>query len=264
MGEAGAFCVGVDVGSLSTKVVVLAGRQRVGSAVVPTGFDADASANEAIEAALAGASARFVDVERVVATGVGKKQVQCAQEAATELICAGKGAYELYPDARVVIEMGAESTLVIRLGARGNIADFSMNDKCASGTGIFLNEMAKLMGVPLEEMGARSLESQADVDITSTCVVFAESEVVSQVHRQVPKEDILKGLHKSIAKRIVGMVNRLNMEGQFLAIGGLARNIGVVRCLEELLDRKITVAEDPELVSALGAGLQAQDGCGSR
>lgn len=135
--------------------------------------------------------------------------------------------------------------------------EFAFNDKCAAGTGIFLDSMAGVLGVAVEKMGPLSLESTAAVSITSTCVVFAESEVVSQIHRQTPKRDILRGIHKSIAARVFGLVNRIGLQANAMAIGGLARNAGIIACLEEMMGCNIRVPENPQIVSALGAALIA-------
>jgi predicted CoA-substrate-specific enzyme activase len=137
------------------------------------------------------------------------------------------------------------------------VAEFAKNDKCASGTGIFLDAIGKVMDVPVEEMGPLSLTSRSEVEITSTCVVFAESEVVSQVARQTPREDILRGIHRSIATRIRGTANRVGLGAGSAAIGGLARNVGIVRCLEELMGETILIPDEPQMVTALGAALMA-------
>jgi len=251
---------GLDIGSLWTKAVVLADGELAGWHVMPTGESSRDAANASLEAALEPLKAGVGDVATVVATGAGKGNVDLASRQATEVLCAARGAFYLHPESRGVIDIGGESTRVVKLDDDGDVLEFSKNDKCASGTGIFLDAMAKLMGVAPEEMGPLSLTSTEDVHITSTCVVFAESEVVSQVHRQTPKHDILRGIHRSIAVRIHGLVNRVELDGSAaVAIGGLALNSGILSCLEELIGNPLTVPDQPQIVTALGAALIAAD-----
>jgi benzoyl-CoA reductase subunit D len=158
-----------------------------------------------------------------------------------------------------VIEMGAESTRAARLGENGDVLEFAVNDKCASGTGVFLDAMARLMGVPLEEMGPLSLTSTSGLAYSSTCVVFAESEVVSAIHRQTPRQDILRGIHRAVTQRVFGLVGRLGLADACVAAGGLARNAGIVSCLEELMRQRLIIPEQPQLVTALGAALVAAE-----
>jgi len=254
---------GLDMGSLWTKAVVLADGEIAGWHVMPSGESSRDTATAALAAALAPLKAVLGDVASVAATGAGKGEATQAGQAnreATEVLCAARGLSHLHPEARGVIEIGGESTRVVRLDDQGGVLEFAKNDKCASGTGIFLDAMGKLMGVELGEMGPLSLTSTEDVQITSTCVVFAESEVVSQVHRQTPKQDILRGIHRSIAVRVHGLVNRLQLDGRTaMVIGGLALNSGILRCLEELMYTPLAVPDQPQIVTALGAALIASE-----
>jgi len=249
---------GIDVGSLWTKAVVLKDGAVAGWSVRPTGDSAREAADEALRDALAPLAATPGDLGgAVVATGAGKRAAQAARETAAEIMCAARGAAFLRPGARGVLDMGGESTRVVRLDEKGEILDYALNDKCAAGTGVFLDAMGAVMGVPVDRMGPLSLESDADVNITSMCVAFAESEVVSQVHRQTPKKDILRGLHKSIATRIAGMASRVGLTEGCVAVGGLALNSGIVWWLEEMLRARLVVPENPQIVPALGAALIA-------
>jgi predicted CoA-substrate-specific enzyme activase len=144
------------------------------------------------------------------------------------------------------------------------VLEFAINDKCASGTGVFLDAMARLMGVSLEEMGPLSLTSKSELAYSSTCVVFAESEVVSAIHRQTPRQDILRGIHRAITQRVFGLVGRLGLAAGCVAAGGLARNVGIVACLEELMKQRLTIPAEPQLVTALGAALIAAERVGGR
>jgi len=210
--------------------------------------------------ALTGSGAALSELDSIVATGAGRSEVRIADHLATEAVCLAKGATFLCPGTRGVIDMGGESTLVVSLDENGEIVDYARNDKCAAGTGIFLDAMGKLMGVSLEEMGPCSLKSTQEVSITSMCVVFAESEVVSLIHRQTPKEDILQGIHKSIASRMLSLFDRVGRRAgsvDNVAVGGLAQNTGVLTCLETMMLTKLVVPEKPQIASALGAAIVA-------
>jgi len=247
----------LDIGALYTKAVVVQDGELSGWALAPTGDSSEQSATGALSEALAGHKASRNDLAAIAATGAGKQEVRFAQQQLTEILCAVQGAKYSHPQARGVIDLGGESTRAIKLDEQGQVADFALNEKCAAGTGIFLDAMGEVMGVSLEQMGPLSLESQADVNITSLCVVFAESEVVSLVHRQTPKADILRGIHKSIATRVRGLVNRIGLPEPTLAIGGLAQNVGIVTWLNELMNTQLVVPDNPQIVVALGAALLA-------
>jgi len=250
---------GIDVGTLWTKALVLEDNRIVGWGSSLTGESCDHAARQTLGRALASCGASIDDVSVAVATGEGKADVTFTHDQATDIVCIARGIHFLLPDARAVIDMGGESTVAVKLDEKGQIVEYVRNDKCAAGTGIFLDAMGKVMGVGVEDMGPLSLKSTAEASITSMCVVFAESEVVSQVHRRVPKEDIVKGIHRSIATRIFGLASRLELNGGTVAIGGLARNQGIISCLEEMIKRKLTVPENPQLVSALGAAIVASE-----
>lgn len=250
--------VGLDIGSLNTKAVVLQDGNILSWSENLTGEDTAQAAKIAMEEALKNAGLSN-GVDYVIATGMGKKEASFANGHATEILCEAKAARFLNSEVVGVIDVGAESCRVVKCEADGNVADFALNDKCASGTGVFLNAMARALEVDLEDMGKLSLESTEDVNITSTCVVFAESEVVSQIHRRVDKRDILKGIHRSIASRVLGLSNRLQMSGDILLVGGVARNIGVVACLKETMQSNLIVPENPHLVGALGAAIIAKE-----
>ena len=255
---------GIDVGTLWTKVVVMDDNRIMGSGMSQTGEDCEVVARKVLENILNSAGASIDDVITIIVTGAGKGEVHFAHEQATDIMCLARGIHQVDPQMRAVIDMGGESTVVIKIDNTGQIVDYAQNDKCAAGTGIFLDAIGKVMGVTVEDMGALSMKSQSEVSITSTCVVFAESEVVSQVHRKVPKEDILMGLHKSIASRVYSLANRIELNGSTAVAGGLARNSGIVSCLEGLMNTSLTVAENPQLVSALGAAILASEKGGNR
>lgn len=253
---------GIDVGSLTTKVVLLNQDRIMSHEVLPTGVNAGEASQKAMDTVLRNAGISFQDVECIVCTGAGKKKIPFKSKQATEVMCDARGAYHLYPKSDGVIDIGGENCRAIKCDAEGNVLDFALNDKCASGTGIFLDAMAKALRVKPEEMGELSLQATQDIEVTSMCSVFAESEVVSMIHRKTPKNDILKGIHKSIASRICGLANRIMLEGELVVVGGISRNIGLVAILKELMDSELIVPEEPEIVGALGAALLARKGEG--
>jgi len=251
---------GVDAGSLTTKVVLLNMDRIMSHKVIPTGVNASEAIQRAMDAVLEDASISFQDVESIVCTGAGKKKIPFESGRATEVMCDARGVRHLYPKADGVIDIGGENCRAVKCDAEGKVVDFALNDKCASGTGIFLDAMAKALRVKPEEMGELSLQATQDIEVTSMCSVFAESEVVSMIHRKVPKNDILKGIHRSIASRICGLANRILLTGEVVVMGGIARNIGVVTVLRELMGMELIVPEEPEIIGALGAALIAQQG----
>jgi predicted CoA-substrate-specific enzyme activase len=250
---------GIDVGSLTTKVVILKDDKILSTSILSTGEEGAVIAQKAMDEALKKASLSFDQLENTVATGYGKKSVTFTDNTKSEMFCHAKGAHWLFPFARKVIDIGAESSKVIRLNERGDVEDFTGNDKCAAGTGIFLDTMAKAMEVPIEEVGELSLKHEKKASISNMCAVFAESEVVSHVHRGTPRNDILAGILESIADRIFGMSNRMGTQDDVVMTGGVAKNIGMVRALEEKLGVKIWVPENPQIVGALGAALIARN-----
>jgi (R)-2-hydroxyacyl-CoA dehydratese activating ATPase len=256
---------GLDVGSLYTKAAVVQSGHLVGWAVAETGESCREAANQTLTEALAPMGATMGELAGVLATGAGLREVDPALQArqATPVLALARGAAHRRQGAAGVIDLGGESTHVVKTDPAGQVLEFARNDKCAAGTGIFLDAMADLMRIPVKEMGPRSLEAEGTVDVSSTCVVFAESEVVSAIHRQTPKEDILHGIHHSIATRIHGLMNRIGLEAPVVAVGGLALNIGIVKCLEDLAGHAIVVPDEPRVIAAMGAALLAAEGKGT-
>jgi len=249
---------GIDVGSLSTDVVIMdAGCEVVGYAVVATGAHAQQAAQEGLAVALERAECRRDDIEMVVSTGYGRNIVNGAQRGVTEITCHAKGAHFLFPETGTVIDIGGQDSKVIRLKSGGRVADFAMNDKCAAGTGRFLEVMAQAMSVDLSEMGPRSLESKEFVQVSSLCTVFAESEVVSLIAQGRAIEDILNGLHHAIADRISSLVRRVGKGSTITMTGGVAKNIGVVAALEQKLEATFQIPKEPQIVGAIGAAIIA-------
>jgi predicted CoA-substrate-specific enzyme activase len=248
---------GIDIGSLSTDAVVFDGERIISYAIVPTLSSSETAAKSAYDAVLESAQLSSTEVSAVVATGYGRTSIDFADRAVTEITCHALGARRLFSEANTVIDIGGQDSKVIRLSRDGRVEDFSMNDKCAAGTGRFLEVMARSLDTKLDALGTLSALSTADVRISSTCTVFAESEVVALVAKGVPKEDIIRGLHRSVAERVFAMVTRLRAEPPYVMTGGVAKNSGVVAAIEERLGTTLLLPEEPQIVGALGAALIA-------
>jgi predicted CoA-substrate-specific enzyme activase len=249
---------GVDIGSLTAKAVVLVNDGIAGYCVMPGGSDVTAAAGRVLAIALENAKTRQADLAAVVATGYGRAKVPLAGKCITEITCDAIGTHFLVPEARLVIDVGGQDSKVISLDEDGRVADFAMNDKCAAGTGRFLEVMARALEIELEQLGPASLKHKKHVDISSMCTVFAESEVVSLIAEGYAREDILHGLHQAIASRIAAMARGLIADGMVVLCGGVAKNTGVVKAFEERLRTKVRVPPEPQIVAALGAAIYAR------
>ena len=252
--------LGVDIGSLNVKAVVLGDDDVIAHSIVPCGDQIEVSARTAIETALDQARLSL-DGLPVLATGIGAKQVSFIQQKKAIATCLARGIRHLFPSVRMAIDMGAESTTVIKVNVRGRLADWANHDKCASGTGLFLQQIAKLMALPLDEMAKLSLGAHSRADISSTCAVFAESEVISHIHRDppTPKEDIVAGIYFSVVSRIMSLCKRVGIEENVAVTGGVAINDGLVNILEQELGFKVLRSDAPQTVAALGAAIIAKE-----
>jgi len=248
---------GIDIGSLTTDVVILRDGKIASYSIVPTLSNSEAAARSAYDQALASAGLTPGDVSNVIATGYGRASIDFTSKTVTEITCHAIGARRLFAEAKTVIDIGGQDSKVIRLADDGRVEDFAMNDKCAAGTGRFLEVMARSLETDLESLGSLSALSERDVRISSTCTVFAESEVVALVAKGAAKEDIIRGLHRSVAERVYAMIARLRAEPPFVMTGGVAKNSGVVSALEERLNAKLLVPDEPQIVGALGAAIVA-------
>jgi len=253
--------LGIDIGSLTTKAVILGDDGILASSIISSGDEAEMSAKAAIAEALDRAGLSSSDDLYIVSTGVGGKLVSLSQQTKAITTCLARGINCLCPSARMAIDMGAESSTVIKVNERGRVNDWINHDKCAAGTGIFLQQMAKLMQMPLAEMSELSLQARSRADITNTCAVFAESEVISHVHREppTPKEEIVAGIYFSVVSRIMSLCKRIGIEKDVAVIGGVALNRGLVRILETEMGFGVLVPEAPQLVAALGAAVVARE-----
>jgi len=251
------YFAGVDIGSTMTKVVIV-NQVMLASVIGPTGPEHRKLANRVMEEALAKAKLPFEDITYVVATGYGRINVPFADKQITEISCHARGVGYLLPEARTVIDIGGQDCKGIKL-KEGRAVDFVMNDRCAAGTGRFLEVTAEGLGVKLEDMGRLSLAAKSKVEISSTCTVFAAQEVVAKLSAGVPLPDIIAGLHEAIATRIYGMVGRLKIEREVALTGGGAKNIGLVKALEAKLGFSALVPPEPLLTGAIGAALLGKD-----
>lgn len=261
--KAAAYVMGVDSGSTSTDVVIMnADRHIVATTIVPTGARAADAAARAMGEALSKAGLAAGEVALRVSTGYGRDNIEGMDSSVTEITCHARGAHYLAPDARSVIDIGGQDSKVIHLNANGSVAGFVMNDKCAAGTGRFMEAMARVLEMDLDEFCRRGLEWHHEVRITSMCTVFAESEVVSLVAANTPTPDVIHGLDVSVARKTATLASRVGAEPPYLMTGGVAQNEGVVRALSDVLKAPVATHEDSQLCGAIGAALIGLDSLG--
>ncbi|MCC6608142.1 MAG: 2-hydroxyglutaryl-CoA dehydratase [Burkholderiales bacterium] len=254
------YVAGVDVGSTQTKAVILdENRAIVGRALLDMETSMVTVAQDAFEAALATAGIAQDAVQYVAGTGYGRYKVTFGNEQVTEISCHARGAVMLFPGTRTVIDIGGQDTKAIRVKPDGQVGDFTMNDKCAAGTGRFLGAASYALEVPLSELGPLALKSQNPVRITTTCTVFAESEIISHLAKGMLPEDVLMGVHQAITSRCVSLARRVGIESEVTFTGGVSRNTAVVQLIERAVGMKVNVSPDAHFCGALGAALFAHD-----
>ncbi len=251
---------GVDVGAEAIKVVILNEGKIASSSILKAGFELQKTCDKALELALGKINLSRSDINRSVATGIGRKEVSYASDDVSVVAADARGAVWLLPRARTIIDVGYEEAWGVRCDGAGKVIAYGKNEKCAAGVGAFVETMARALEITVEEMGALSQKSNRDFTLNFTCAVFAESEVVSLIHAKMSKPDIARAIHESIAMRITAMVRRIavGIEEDVVFIGGLAKNIGVAERLKRHLGMEIIVPEEPQIVAALGAALIAQ------
>jgi predicted CoA-substrate-specific enzyme activase len=253
------YAAGVDVGAASGEVLIWDGESIMAYSIVPTGFNSRRAAHQAMERALEGTGISRGDIGSIVATGYGRIAIDYADRQVTEISCYARGINHLFPEVRTIIDIGGQDSKAISVGKDGKVVDFLMNDKCAAGTGRFLEVMAKALELEVQDLGEISLGANAPHQVSSTCTVFAESEVVTLVAEGVNREDIVAGLHAAIAKRTMSMVKRLGLVPPVAMAGGVAKNKGVVKAIEEEAGECLVIPPEPQIVGALGAALLAMD-----
>ncbi len=249
---------GIDIGSLSTKSVIMSDGQVMGFDVVLTGGCNRTAADLTFGNVLAKTGLKHGQVGFVVSTGYGRENISFADKHVSEITCHALGMHLMNPAIRTILEIGGQDSKAIRLDEDGNVETFAMNDKCAAGCGRFLEVTARAMGIELKDLGEVSARSENVVRISSTCTVFAETEIVSLVAVGTPVPDIVRGVHKSIATRAVSLLRTVGVSGPVGMSGGVALNSGVVRSLEEALKTEIYIAENPQVRGAIGAAYLAQ------
>jgi len=254
------YAAGVDVGSTQTKAVLMDETRRlVGRALIDTGANVVQAAEAAFARALDDAGIIEESVDLVVGTGYGRYRVTFGNFQVTEISCHARGAVHMFPGTRTVVDMGGQDTKAIRVGPTGDIVDFCMNDKCAAGTGRFLGAASAALEIPIDDLGPTALRAERPVPITTTCTVFAESEVLSWMARGKTIEDILLGVHQSIVSRAVGLMRRVGIEREVTFTGGVARNVGMIKALNDALGFEVNVSPDSHFMGAIGAALFAMD-----
>ncbi len=254
----GIYFAGIDSGSTTTNMVVLDAKgTMVASAIVRTGPKAERGAREALEAVCDQLNATQEDFAAIMATGYGRDNIPFATDTKTEISCHAHGAHYLNPTIRTIVDIGGQDSKVICLDEAGEVSNFIMNDKCAAGTGRFLEMMARSLELDMDEMSTRGLDWKRDLTISSMCSVFAESEVISLIADNHSDNDIVHGLNKSIASKTASMVKRARGTAPFMMTGGVARNTGVVQELESRLGDSLFITESPDLCGALGAARYA-------
>ena len=253
---------GIDIGSTTAKAVVLDEKNSMWTAMIPTGTRPPESGKQVLEMALKKSGRPAAEVAFIIATGYGRVTADFANKTVTEIACHGRGAHFVNPAVRTIIDIGGQDAKSISLGDGGKVTDFLINDKCASGTGRFLESASQLvLHVPLEDLGKLSSQAKTRVTISSTCTVFAQTELISLLASGESLESIVAGLHAAIASKVGSMARRLGVRPAVMMTGGVAKNAGVVQALRQELATDIVVPEivDPQLVGALGAALIARD-----
>jgi benzoyl-CoA reductase subunit D len=246
---------GIDMGSKNVKVIILKNGETLAKGLAPSGFDQKTAAEEIFNGVLRKASLSLDEIDHVVATGAGKDIAPYANSEISIVGADALGGNFLYPSVRTIIDVGAETSRVVRCNEKGRMIDFAVNEKCAAGSGTFIEAMARALEVKLEEIGPLSLKAEKIISMNAQCTIFAESEVVSSIHEKASKADIARAIHESIANRIASLARRLGIQGDVLLAGGVAKNVGFVNSLQRNLGVELLVPEEPEYVGALGAAL---------
>ncbi len=250
--------VGIDVGSITTKAAVAEDGRVIADKVVLTGYNARLAGEKVFDDILEENGISRTSIDKIISTGYGRNSVAFADQAVTEITCHAAGAHYLDPQVRSVIDIGGQDSKSIAVSDTGSPLDFAMNDKCAAGTGRFLEVMARALEVDLDNFGSFSLKAQQTSPISSLCTVFGESEVISLISKGAKRESIIAGIHEAIAARTVAMANRVGFKPAIMMTGGVAKNIGVVHALEQKIGQQIEVSEKSQVTGAIGAAMLAQ------
>lgn len=257
---------GCDVGSLATKAVIMENRRIKAFTIMKSGPRPAESARNALDKVLSEAGVQNSDIMYCVGTGYGREKIPFVNESLSEISCHGKGAQFLVPSTRSVIDIGGQDCKVIKLDAKGNLVKFITNDKCASGTGRFLDVMAKVMNIPVSELGDLSAKGHDPITLASMCTVWAQADVIKHINERRPAEDICAGINAAMANRVAMLANAMHLDNDICMTGGVAKNKGVVHALSRILGKRIKEIRqaDPQLTGAIGAALFALEKAGKK
>lgn len=247
---------GIDIGSLTAKCALMKDGELIAYKVIKVSPDLEETARRVFQETLKAAGVKEEEVEKIIATGYGRNKVGFADKKVTEISCHAKGALYFIPTARTVVDIGGQDSKVIAI-ENGKVAEFVMNDKCAAGTGRFLEVMAAALNLKVEELGEVAEKAKRATKISSTCTVFAESEVISHLASGEKVEDIVAGIHEAIASRIAAMARRVKIEPDIVLTGGVAKNRAMKKALEKEFGMEIKTPPEPQIVGAVGAALFA-------
>jgi len=257
---------GIDIGSMTANVVIMSFDNDedkgtiMSDAIIPTGANSAKTAQKVLDKGLEKTDIKFDDIEYIISTGYGRIIVPFANKNITEISCHGKGAHWVFSSARTIVDMGGQDCKVITCDDKGTVTSFVMNDKCAAGAGRSMEVMARLVGVPLESVGELSHQIfDQPANITSTCVLFARSEVMELLRNGVNKNDILAGACEALTSRVLSLMGRSKMEKDLIISGGIAKNSGITKRMEKRLDFKAKIPPEPQIIGALGAAIFARD-----
>jgi len=255
------YAAGVDVGSTQTKAVIMQDdgneKKMIAKALVDTGANVQKAGGNGFAAACKEAGIAAELVSYVVGTGYGRYKIQFGNTQMTEISCHARGAHFLFPNTRTVIDMGGQDSKAISIGPEGNVLDFVMNDKCAAGTGRFLGNAADVLAMSLDDMGPFSLKGKNPVKITTVCTVFVESDILSYLAQGKKAEDVLSGVNLAIARRTVSLARRVPVEPAITMTGGVSRNVGMVKALEDVLGMSLQISPLAHFAGAIGAAMYA-------
>lgn len=250
---------GCDVGSLTAKAVILNDDAIVASEVMRAYSSPEKSAREVMERTLSKAGLKFEDLECCVGTGYGRKHISFVKSVESEIACHARGAFYQVPGVRTVVDIGGQDAKAIKIDENGNVARYVYNDKCASGTGRFLEIIAEALEVSLEDLGALSMQAKESLTLSNQCVVFAETEIISLVNEGKEIPDIVAALHRAVANRAASLARSIGVETEVVMTGGVAKNAGMFSALQSALGAEIKRVPDPQIAGALGAALIARD-----
>ena len=251
------YVMGVDIGSTSCKAVIMDENSQIIAKIVVATGTGTSGPRRVVEEVLSLAGLTKDDISKTVATGYGRIKFTEADKQVSEISCHGRGVYYLMPTVRTIIDIGGQDAKAIRLNNKGKVFNFVMNDKCAAGTGRFLDVIARVLELKTEELAEYSARAKESVSISSTCTVFAESEVISHLSNGISLEDIVLGIHDSVARRVAGLAQRLGVEEEVAMSGGVALNRGVVDAISRQLGLPVHVHPDCQLAGAIGAAIYA-------